>query len=513
MADSFVPVQPPVPQKVAAPGSTPGSEGADERPAAKRRKIALACNYCRARKTRCDGRQPACSTYMFLLWKRGSRSMKGELLWNLSMIVQEDKLPAASPNHDTIATDAMVIVPSPEGDIDCLVGESSPIAFVRSMLRTIGKNYSPLRAANIKLGDDSPLDRAYLTPKKQDGDVDPVSLPTRRVADALVKAFWEFLHPILPILHKPTFMKSYRVLWMGEDEVGQNGAADNREDPAFLSMLNIVFAIGCQFSDQVSPTRKSAIAKTFYQRSKKAFADDFLDTPTLSVVQLLLLTGVYLQSTVHANRCWNVVGSAIRTAQSLGLHLERTAESKNQLKREMERRVWHTCVFLDRIPLPLIIDDEYLLEDSEGSQPSHLNAQVGSFVYSSKLFDILNEILSSFYVEKSTMFQPSSTPSSSYQELDTVMRLNGALNEFQEKLPSYLVISPDSANPKTPVDDKIALGAKILYSRFLYIRIFLLRPILLLVAQSSTNISPEKKLHTPIGPPFRTKFTMRSLAL
>lgn len=27
----------------------------------KRRKITLACNYCRSRKTRCDGRQPACT--------------------------------------------------------------------------------------------------------------------------------------------------------------------------------------------------------------------------------------------------------------------------------------------------------------------------------------------------------------------------------------------------------------------------------------------------------------------
>lgn len=118
-----------------------------------------------------------------------------------------------------------------------------------------------------------------------------------------------------------------------------------------------------------------------------------------------------------------------------------------------------------KIPLPLLIDDEYLLEDGDGSQP-HQPAQMSSFVYSCKLFDILNEILLNFYSDKSNEPQPSSPSSAPYQELGTVMRLNSALDDFQDTLPSYLIISPDSANPITPVHDKIALGAKILYSRF-----------------------------------------------
>ncbi|KAL6360874.1 hypothetical protein LRP88_06582 [Fusarium phalaenopsidis] len=294
-------------------------------------------------------------------------------------------------------------------------------------------------------------------------------------------------------------MKSYDLLWATGKEL--DPAPNALQDAVFVSTLNIVLAIGCQFSDQVVTPRKLAIADKLYQRSKRCSMDEFLDSPTLSVVQLLLLTGVYLQSTKYANRCWHVIGSAIRAAQSIGAHLERRSDSRNQLQREMERRVWHTCVFLDRqlactfgrptmistkskVPMPLMIDDEYLLEDGEGRQPSHLNPQLASFVYSNKLFDILHGILVSFYEKKNTVFRRLDTQFWSCDQLNTVLELNMALNEFRDSLPGYLSVPPQMEAPRNP---RIELGAKILYSRLLYIRILLLRPVLLLLAQTSNT--------------------------
>ncbi|KAH7142956.1 fungal-specific transcription factor domain-containing protein, partial [Dactylonectria estremocensis] len=542
--------------------------------AAKRRKIALACNYCRARKTRCDGKQPACSTCETKGWSdscvyeqgalktqryvsnlearleeyerraetgesssiieanaRGEMAtVSGSRIATLSTGVGRDDENAARqasdtwtrsessptqaryqappmsrratdgmptpPHHDLISTDAMVVVPSPGDASDFPIGESSPIAFARSMLRTVGKNNTPFRVCTAAFGNPVP---SFVASNQQDLDVEALFLPPRRVADGFVESFWEFLHPILPILHKPTFTKSYNMLWVTGKELDSD--PDTLQDSVFFSTLNIVLAIGCQFSDQVVASRKLAIADKLYQRSKRFFVDEFLDSPTLSVVQLLLLTGVCLQSTKYANRCWSVIGSAIRTAQSIGLHLERRSGSRNQLQREMERRVWHTCVFLDRqfavtfgrptmisaqskVPMPLMIDDEYLVEDGEGSQPSHLNSQLSSFVYSNKLFDILNDILVAFYMKKNTIFQKSDTHSCDCDELNTILKFNRALYEFRDSLPSYLAIPQQSESPRDP---KIELGARILYSRLLYIHIFLLRPILLSVTQASND--------------------------
>jgi hypothetical protein len=51
------------------------------------------------------------------------------------------------------------------------------------------------------------------------------------------------------------------------------------------------------------------------------------------------------------------------------------------------------------VQAPAMIDDEYLLMDGEGFQPTDVPSRMGLFVYSSKLFEILDEILSTFYTE------------------------------------------------------------------------------------------------------------------
>ncbi|TPX12372.1 uncharacterized protein E0L32_007019 [Thyridium curvatum] len=503
----------------------------------KRRKIALACNYCRSRKTRCDGRQPICSTceakgstldciypeatlktrrYVSSLEARVQeyerRAREGlpqnwdpeestiqavshhEDLESISSRQQsdvwartepspvsttrrrdsqvKDRLPTP-PQHDVIDTDAMVVVPSPEGGTDCPMGESSPIAFVRSMLRTIGSRYSSRGVSNIGVNSTFPPNKAILSASEpQSVDAEALFLPPRRVADGFVEAFWKYFHPILPVLHRPAFMRVYNRLWAPTNEVGSDLTSDKTEEVTFFSTLNIVLAIGCQFGDQVAGPRGADIADKLYQRLKRCFTDEMLDSPTLSTVQLLLLTGVYLQSTKYANRCWNAIGSAIRVAQSIGIHLERRSDSTNQVEREMERRVWHMCVFLDRqfattfgrpmmistpteVPMPLVIDDEYLLEDGEGVQPPHINSKMGCFVYSNKLFDILNDIVVSFYLKKNTIAW-------SCEEMSLVMKYNMRLNKFWESVPSYLAGQGTFA---TLEDDAIALGGKILYSR------------------------------------------------
>ena len=94
-------------------------------------------------------------------------------------------------------------------------------------------------------------------------------------------------------------------------------------------------------------SHRASVADGFYQQSRQLFHLDVLDAASIPLVQALVLNGVYLQSTRHASRCWNVIGLAIRAAQGIGLHEEQVAAT-SQLDREMRRRIWHTCVNLDR---------------------------------------------------------------------------------------------------------------------------------------------------------------------
>lgn len=115
-----------------------------------------------------------------------------------------------------------------------------------------------------------------------------------------------------------------------------------------------------------------------------------------------------------------------------------------------------------QVPMPQMIDDEYLLEDGEGSQPPHISPQLGTFVYSNKLFDILNDILAAFYVKRKHELPQSDARSWSCDELNTVLRFNKELNEFRASIPGWLAVPQQSESIRDP---KIELGAKILYSR------------------------------------------------
>lgn len=271
---------------------------------------------------------------------------------NASGIVGHDDRPH---NFAHQQVDALATVISDDND-NCVYGESSTIAFVR------------------KFTQKDPLDSTALQNKHQSGDTAHESarmgspalltpldislgngdnlaiLPLRRNADDFLRCYFEFIHPLFPLLHKDSFISQYNRLWLPNDNP-QSG-----KDIVFMCNLNLVFALGCQFSSLAHSSQRASIANEFYKTSRRALLYDILGSTSVSVVQWLLLSGVYLQSTSYASHCWNTIGLAIRLAQSLGLHLENPgSRSESQLKREMKRRIWHTCVVLDKcVPhLPL----------------------------------------------------------------------------------------------------------------------------------------------------------------
>ncbi|GIJ86504.1 hypothetical protein Asppvi_005393 [Aspergillus pseudoviridinutans] len=358
----------------------------------------------------------------------------------------------------------------------------------------------------------------------QGPEVNAFALPTRRMADSFMRCFWDCTHPIFPILHKPTFVISYDSLWVPQSESFSDNVSGKAEDPIFLSTLNIVFAIGCQFSDLVAPDRRTNLGDQFYQRSRALYDIDALDSASILTVQMLLLTGLYLQSTKYASRCWHMVGLAIRTAQDIGIHIEHTRPSKTQLEREMRRRVWHNCIIMDRllaltfgrpnmisgdsgVPLPLVIDDEYLKQDGEGIQPSQSECSMRFFVFSIQLFEILDRIMSKIYRYESV--NPSNEGGEDFwwsrDRLEDVLKLNNALDDWHDTLPNNLRLQCATEARADLRSDTAILQAKVLYSRFLYIRILLLRPALLSAAQN--------RHHLPKGDDWRHLRLEEQLAL
>lgn len=181
-------------------------------------------------------------------------------------------------------------------------------------------------------------------------------LPPRAFADHLLECFWERVYCLYPFFHRQSFEDAYENLWVPQNQparqlsdlnIGIGSKIDSGPDSlVFNCALNIVFALGCHFADIPSPDRE-AVSYTFFLRSKQFVGLDFLEVRSIGVVQALLTTALYLQSTPYPDLCWNAIGVACRVAQGFGLHAAQLYETKNPLEQKIQRRTWHGCVIMD----------------------------------------------------------------------------------------------------------------------------------------------------------------------
>lgn len=122
-----------------------------------------------------------------------------------------------------------------------------------------------------------------------------------------------------------------------------------KSEQIFHCMFNLILALGCRFSTRATRPLTTTLDKserTFFDRATTLLTIDLMDSCSLQLVQTLLLMAQYLQNINLSNRCWVVIGMAIRVAQSLALHLDIAGES--QAQREERRRAWYLCILLDR---------------------------------------------------------------------------------------------------------------------------------------------------------------------
>ena len=166
-------------------------------------------------------------------------------------------------------------------------------------------------------------------------------LPSRKAADNIMEIYWDRIHNLYPFLCRPRFTSVYENLWSGESECIAESAK--------YCLLNSIFALSCQVTKKSRGDEKDAAADYYARRAIQLLQVNAIGAGSIELVQALLHMALYMQSTESPNTCWVLTGLAIRISQSLGLHLPWTSSGqKHQQDRELIRRLWHGCVFLDR---------------------------------------------------------------------------------------------------------------------------------------------------------------------
>jgi hypothetical protein len=203
--------------------------------------------------------------------------------------------------------------------------------------------------------------------------------------------------------------------------VGGEEAAPN--NLAWLGLVNMVFAFGSEHAQTRPPYHgspgSSASAKPdrarFFKRAKMLAFSSILQA-RIELVQALLLMSHYLHGSLELNHCWTVIGLAIRTAQELGLYLDSTDFTNDIVEQEIRKRVWWGCFVIDRlvsikvgrpptihdipairVSLPLAVDDEFLNEASNYTQPSHIPSKIEFFNHIVTQCRLLAKVLDTLY--------------------------------------------------------------------------------------------------------------------
>lgn len=166
------------------------------------------------------------------------------------------------------------------------------------------------------------------------------TLPPRRTADRLVGVYWFYVDPLYPFLDRAQWEQAYEGIFAGAPMAG--------DERLFVTTLNVIFALSTQLLESLDSEHRDDSSDAYFRKAQDLLRLNLWDPGSLELVQCLLLMSQYLQSTSFPHQMWMVVGAAVRTAQSLGLHLAETTEKVELQRRELSRRLWYGCVLMDR---------------------------------------------------------------------------------------------------------------------------------------------------------------------
>ncbi|KAM5463145.1 Gypsy retrotransposon integrase-like protein 1 [Microsporum ferrugineum] len=358
----------------------------------KRRRVTRACDECRRKKIKCDGKQPCthCTVYSYeCTYDKPSNRRRNpapqyiealecrlqkaegllralvpeidlddprydgccteEILNHLKNKSEpppkpEPKVPVSSEPCDESLLESMVdntgsLDLDDEGHWD-YHGHSSGLIFVRRVRKQIGNIVPegqpphkfpriPFRLERMKSTSESPID-THLSPVHD--------LPSKQEAHKFCTHALEDACCIMRFLHKPTF-------WAMFDRVYDTPLEQySNEENSFLPLLYLALAVGCLFRGPGDCTLEksgyeSAVDQGFqYFRAGRQLLDitECRDLTSLQAVCFMIL---FLQASANIRTCYSYIGIALRAAVRLGLH--RSVPVKfNPIELETRKRIF-----------------------------------------------------------------------------------------------------------------------------------------------------------------------------
>jgi hypothetical protein len=232
-------------------------------------------------------------------------------------------------------------------------------------------------------------------------------LPERDLLNLLFNVYFSQLHPLMPLLHRPSMERDIE-LGRAEDDI------------AFRGLVFTVLAIASRFTDDrrvlANPDDPNSAGDRFAAASRLYHQ---VHSASLINVQVLLLTCTFSSASLGPGVGWTVLGVAIRALLDIGAHQERAYAGLPLLEQELRRRAFWATHSLDcimainlgrplglrlgecRVNMPRAISDEALLHAEAGQQAvideDASSMPVCGFIHLVKLNLIVSDVVTTLY--------------------------------------------------------------------------------------------------------------------
>jgi hypothetical protein len=398
-----------------------GRQSAPQQRPRKRAQVARACDECRMRRTKCDNKVPCSKCAIKGLDCSNSGVPKAstlseardEIAWLKQRVQQleaqldrkrnDDKsnnnsehLPTPTNSSPSGSQDPLSVVADTNytelkkfpGGIqfrtarssnDAWFGPSSSYFFVQRLSAylnlKLSQSFPPHQLLPISAKENKLLDQP---PDGDEREEDLLRRPTPLTKEVstpgvylsliqeeyFINFFWQTYHTSqFPIIDEAHFKKHYQSLWV-------TGGTERRPS----ALVDIVIAMCMQYYLSTLPSESQGMlvegkdamvaGRWHYWRGQTLLTHE-LESPSISTLQCHLLCALYLCGGSFHNRMENAVSLAVRTAYTLGLHLDPPSNMPER-DREIRRRLWWAVYLMDskagmKLGRPFMLHDSYVM--------------------------------------------------------------------------------------------------------------------------------------------------------
>ncbi|PKX92219.1 putative C6 transcription factor (Mut3) [Aspergillus novofumigatus IBT 16806] len=528
------------PQDVASGhGHLSDSKSKEPHPMQKRRRVTRACDECRRKKIKCDGKQPCthCTVYSYECTydqpsnrRRNPAPQYVEALENrlhkaeaLLRVVLPD-LNLDDPQFDVHATEQMLAAikkekpqppmptasapktstaPEPTTDaadggagdeslLESMVensgcldlddqghwdyhGHTSGIIFLQRLRKQLGASDMPVPSFRTRV-----LSQMLDSPKSTSESPSDSSLPPT--------------HDLPPgMLHSPSFFAMLDRIYDTPPEQFGN------EENSFLPLLYIVISVGCLFSDDGAGTLdiagyEGAIGQGFQYFKAGRQLLDITDCRDLTSLQAVCFMVLFLQSSAKLSTCYSYVGIALRSALRLGLHRSVAADF-NPIERELRKRIFWVVRKMDvyvstllGLPqmlsnddidqeYPMDVDGQFITKDGILPMPSDYTPLMAGANAHTRLSNIILKVVKYIYPVKNALH-----PSKSDMRY---MVSHSKIREIERDLQTWMEELPAALRPGTEVSPQLERIRQLLRISYAHVQVVMYRPFLHYVSSGS----------------------------